>query len=498
MHTKFLRDELATKIPLVPDAQLLESMRAVGYSFSTALADIIDNSISAGATTIRIVALPSAHRTISILDNGKGMDLDEAMTAMKLAGRSSSDSRRRGDLGRFGLGLKTASLSQGRVLTLATRRDGKTSILRWDLDHVAAVGEWELLLLDREEASSIQELKTLESLRNGTLVVWENLDRFDDHYEGYIEHLANELKEAKDHIGLVFHRFLDDAVTAARDVSIFVNNAAVKPATPLLEKNPSTIPGPIQSEKVADSSIKIQSFTLPHRSKMSDEEFATAQIGSTFRDSQGFYVYRENRLVIWGTWFRMATKQELGKLARVAVEIPNVLDHLWSLDIKKSQAVPPPAVRERLRTYANRMIEPSKRVFTYKGRTVSTPSFAPLWNVVQLRDGFTVEINDDNPLIQALLHVASDEDQKKTINSALSLLERSIPIDNIFNRLGKDEIFSSDDTSEELEKIADGLANAMKGSFENSDKFVESFINTPPFEGHSMAETILRRSFEAA
>lgn len=487
---------MATKIPLVPDAQLLESMRAVGYSFSTALADIIDNSISANATTIRVLALPTDDRRISILDNGRGMDLEEAKTAMKLAGRSSTDGRIQGDLGRFGLGLKTASLSQGRILTLATRKHQTTTILRWDLDHVARTGEWDLLLLEPEEVSYIDEVDALESLQNGTLVIWEGLDSFEDS-DGYVEHLASELRESREHLGLVFHRFLDPDVKEASNIDIYVNNLRVQPATPLLENNRSTIPGPPQEMNVSGSIVKIRSFTLPHRSKMSDEEFRTAQIGASFRESQGFYVYRENRLVIWGTWFRMVPKQELGKLARVAVDIPNELDHLWSLDIKKSHAMPPPTVKERLRTYANRMIEPSKRVYTYKGRPVVGDKQEQMWEVIQLRDAFTVSINRDNPLIESLKSLADNEDEENTVNTVLSLLETNVPIYQIFNRLGKDEKYSIDDTEEELLRIAAGLAAIVKSSIKDVNKFIATFVNTQPFSDHAESDDILRKSFES-
>jgi len=488
---------LATKIPLAPDAQLLESMRAVGYSFSTALADIIDNSISADATTLRVMAVPTGGRRISILDNGSGMDFEEARTAMKLAGRSSTDGRKKGDLGRFGLGLKTASLSQGRVLTLATRKNGATTIFRWDLDHVASTGEWDLLLLERDEVSYIDEIDALESLQHGTLVVWEGLDSFEAS-EGYAEHLANELKESREHLGLVFHRFLDPNVKEAADIAIYVNNRPVQPATPLLENNRSTIPGPPQEMQVAGTTIKIRSFTLPHRNKMSKEEFKTAQIGASFRESQGFYVYRENRLVIWGTWFRMVPKQELGKLARVAVDIPNELDHLWSLDIKKSHAMPPPAVKERLRTYANRMIEPSKRVYTYKGRSLTNDKQEPIWSIVQLRDTFTVSINHDNSLIKSLKNLASNEDEENTINAVLALLESNVPMDQIFSRLGNDELYSVDGSEEELVRIARGLASMMKKNYDDVEKFVGTFINTQPFVDYSRSDQILRSSFESA
>ena len=152
---------------LPPDPYLLESMRAVGYSFETAVADVIDNSITANAKTIHLLASPDGRARVSVFDDGEGMDRDTAIAAMKLAARSPSEVREESDLGRFGLGLKTASLSQCRRLTVASKQNNELTILRWDLDHVISRGRWLVLELGAKELDALYGHELLDDLESG-------------------------------------------------------------------------------------------------------------------------------------------------------------------------------------------------------------------------------------------------------------------------------------------------------------------------------------------
>ena len=156
---------------------LIESLRDIGYSFETAVADLIDNSITAGATIIQIFGvLDEGRARVAIVDNGCGMSHDELLEAMRPGSRSPLEDRERSDLGRFGLGLKTASFSQGRRLTVVSRQAGVTKAARWDLDHVAEVDEWSLQLPDQlADVPWVSELGA-----SGTIVLWEKLDRVVD------------------------------------------------------------------------------------------------------------------------------------------------------------------------------------------------------------------------------------------------------------------------------------------------------------------------------
>ena len=160
------------EIPPKPSS-LIESMRDIGYSLSTALADLIDNSVAAQATDIRVFVSPDASNlSVGILDNGIGMTEDTLLNAMRLGSRSPLEERSKSDLGRFGLGLKTASFSQCRMLTVVTRTKGKTACARWDLDQIAESDRWHVQVPD--DVESIPWVELLGT--RGTLVVWEKLD----------------------------------------------------------------------------------------------------------------------------------------------------------------------------------------------------------------------------------------------------------------------------------------------------------------------------------
>lgn len=131
---------------------LMESTRAMGYSLEAAVADIVDNSIAAKADTVKIQFSPyTAVPFVSILDNGCGMTKSEINDAMRYGSQSSLNERESSDLGRFGLGLKTASLSQCRCLTVISKQDRKVEARRWDLDEIYKKGSWALISLDRED-----------------------------------------------------------------------------------------------------------------------------------------------------------------------------------------------------------------------------------------------------------------------------------------------------------------------------------------------------------
>src|SRR5579859_4999212 len=120
----------------------MQSLRSVGYSTSTALADLVDNSISAQARTIRISVTMNSRPFVAICDDGLGMDEATLLAAMRFGSRDPRHPRQGAELGRFGLGLKTASLSQCRKLSVATLQDGRLSIARWDLDECDHRGTW--------------------------------------------------------------------------------------------------------------------------------------------------------------------------------------------------------------------------------------------------------------------------------------------------------------------------------------------------------------------
>src|SRR5690554_4525872 len=223
-------------------ASLIEGHRDFGYSLETALADVIDNSISAGATTVQLIAdTASEEPTIIIADDGSGMTERELIEAMRLGSKNPSDKRAADDLGRFGLGLKSASFSQCRSLTVISAQDSKLSCARWDLDRVSRRNDWSLELLDHH--STIPGVELLSD--HGTIVVWQKLDRliggYGDDRVKRISHLNAALGLEDSHLRLLFHRFLEGRNPKIR---LFLNKRQLKPIDPMASGHPSTQKSP--------------------------------------------------------------------------------------------------------------------------------------------------------------------------------------------------------------------------------------------------------------
>ena len=326
-------------IPPRPSS-LIESIRAIGYSLSTALADLVDNSIAAQAKTIQIFStLETSDLKVGILDDGVGLTEDKLLEAMRLGSRSPLEERAQSDLGRFGLGLKTASFSQCRMLTVVTRTNGTTASARWNLDHIAESGKWQVQVPD--DLTSIPWAEHLGS--SGTLVVWEELGLRTDNGDSSrnMADFVRQMDEARSHLELVFHRYLSGE-PERRSVSIQMNNRSLEPFDPFHSRHPATIAGPEEQIRVADEDVLVQAFTLPHHGKVTPSEWERYGGPEGYLRNQGFYVYRERRLIIHGTWFGLARQTELTKLARVRIDMPNTLDGAWKIDVKKASAQLPP------------------------------------------------------------------------------------------------------------------------------------------------------------
>lgn len=385
---------------LVPGVELLESMRSVGYSFHAAIADLIDNSITAGARRIEIIGDPIESRFVSILDDGSGMGPRDARQALQLAGSPRGQPRAHDDLGRFGLGLKTASLSQARQLTVLSRREGTTTCLQWDIDHVRSTGKWSLTVLSAEEYGGLPHADDLLRRSSGTLVVWQELDYMLGGASKPDQVMAERLEDLRSHLSLTFHRFLDDST---RDpVRITVNGVRIEALDPFLSTNPKTQTSHKEQLMIEGQRIEFQAFTLPHHAALSKTERERWDLTTGMRERQGFYIYRNRRLISYGHWYGLARREELSKQSRVRVDIPNTVDHLWQLDIKKSRAEPPQAFRVHLKRVMDQVIGKSKRVHTFRGRREPDLNVVHMWNKITDRDGYRYEINPDHPVVAAV------------------------------------------------------------------------------------------------
>ncbi|MFY8126423.1 MAG: ATP-binding protein [Hydrogenophaga sp.] len=392
-------------IELLPRASvMIEAMRDIGYSFESAVADIIDNSVAAGAQNIFLrygwdADLP----WIAIIDDGSGMTRDELLESMRPGSRDPRLERAAHDLGRFGLGLKTASFSQCRELTVLTIRTHELNGMRWDLDRVSTTNKWEITEIGQTELSDMPCGPTPG--KDGTLVLWRKIDRLDLSGVGEIGHeTLNELMAVvRQHLARIFHRFLAGE-SGLKKIRIAINGTDVEPYDPFSELSIATQKFPLEVVRFKDSEVKIQAFVLPHHSKASAKEYERLAGPEGYLRNQGFYIYRNRRLIIWGSWFRLARQEELTKLARVRIDIPNNTDHHWGIDVRKARAHPPLIVKNRLKQVIEQIRSGAKRPYTQRGRVVVETDASPVWVRKMHNDRIEYVINDDHPLMANLLN----------------------------------------------------------------------------------------------
>ncbi|MDH6536930.1 ATP-binding protein [Aurantimicrobium minutum] len=468
----------------IPDPSLFLSMRALDYTLPSALADIIDNSITADAKNVDIFFdSENDEPYIAILDDGNGMNHEELKSAMKLGGKSPLFHRPEDELGRFGLGLKTASLSQARTLTVLSKENEQYLAMQWDLDHLASTGSWKLQELDEKEIKELPVFVELEKLNTGTLVLWRNLDNLGYGSANFSESLDAELAKAKEHISLVFHRFLNGDQGISK-LNICINYSPITGADPFLPKSKRTDRGPEQKILVGTHFITVQAFTLPYSNQMSQSEREVASVAGGLRESQGFYVYRANRLITWGTWFKLTPTKELGKLSRVKVDVPNSMDHLWKLTVTKTRVIPPLEIREALKKLTENFTVQSKKVFKHKGEVlVSSEDGLKPWEVTKDRDdSLIIKINRGYPLLDSFTD-GLDKDQLIQLSAILTAVEIGLPKEALYLELTKDQSkFASPDVTSSLVISLFDLWKSHNSTFENETDFIDKMLAISPFD----------------
>ena len=335
------------KTNLPPDpARMIEGLRDTGYEFNTAVADIIDNSIAAEATRIELrISMDYRGRVrLAIADNGTGMDRDGLLNAMKYGSQRRASAA---SLGKFGLGLKTASTAFCRKLSVITRATGVGPTLQatWDLDHVVKASQWELLLPPPDKAGQ-ELLEEVAKGHSGTVVVWDDVDRlFEREYadpggKPAQNALNRTKKELAEHIGLVYQRFLDPKdKRVTRHAEISLDGVKIAPWDPYCEGESDLVAEePALEVELADgkkASFRVRAFVLPRREEFSNED--AAKVARITNERQGIYIYRENRLIHDADWLGMFQKEPHGSLLRVEFSFDHRLDDAFHVDIKKSR-----------------------------------------------------------------------------------------------------------------------------------------------------------------
>jgi hypothetical protein len=429
----------------------INSYRSFGYTLSTAISDIIDNSISANAHEIKLEYKWNGQDSfISISDNGIGMNKDELVLAMTPGSKDPEEERSEKDLGRFGMGLKTASFSQCKRLTCVTKRENEKLVKRcWDIDFINTENEWQLL----DYVSENSFLEKVENQNSGTLVIWEKLDRIVGNAEVNNESVKNafyqEMINVKHHLSLVFHKFIE-----SKRIKIFFQNEEIEAYNPfLLNLNPK----PEMGQPESFGNVEITYFILPHMSEIGKTDYEKTGGSLGWFQEQGFYIYRGDRLLVAGDWLGLEKKRDYSKLARIAVNFTNANDFNWHLDIKKSTAIPPIEIRKELSRIAKIAIMKSAKIYNWRGqKTVSengTTNYEALWTDEKTREGIKkYRINRKHPIIKSLL-----EENNKLAGKALKLLEENVPIELILSNQNEDPAFH--ELEKQVEKPSDDLIN---------------------------------------
>lgn len=408
-----------SKIP--PAKSLIQGLRCIGYNFSTALADIIDNSISADAKHIQVLSNPDDEEPyVVIFDDGHGMGFKELDNAMTLGSDRDEKEDSEYELGRFGLGLKSASFSQCLRLTIASKNCNRINAMRYDLKKIQEKNEWLLDILDTNEIDSLPEIDLLKNASTGTLVIWKCFDKIMEESDSFKNSFINTIGVAKAHIELVFHRFWDD-------IDISFNGHKIEKRDPFLTNAPNHQEGRTMTINVDGQDIFVTPFVLPYANSLTEDNKRMLGNPKSIYDDQGFYIYRNKRLIIWGSWLRMKIRSEFNKLARVRVDIPSSLDSLWMLDVKKSSAKIPDKIKDQLQISIKDSIVRSKREVKYLGKKEAEAEY-PLWQRIDLHGGkVKYEINrEDNPLYSALADMLDDK-QLVALNTYLDKIEEFIP-----------------------------------------------------------------------
>lgn len=461
---------------------LIESTRAIGYSLEAAVADIVDNSIAAGAKNVDIYFFPVDAAYVAILDNGLGMSESEIDLAMQYGSKNPIEQRDTKDLGRFGLGLKTASLSQCRCLTVVSKQDNKLEGRRWDIDHVSEMGDWSLIILDDDEMSQLPQIEELKKYQSGTLVIWQKLDRLKTGEINFELSLGRKIDTVREHLSLVYHRYLAGEAGITK-LKLSINGEKIKPVDPFLtEKSVQAMDD--ETLIIQGNKILVRPYILPHISKLSSEELKMLGGKDGLRKQQGFYVYRNKRLLVWGTWFRMMRQGDLSKLARIRVDIPNTLDDLWTLDIKKSSALPPAEVRKNLEIIINQIADRSKRTWTFRGKREISDSETHVWNRMKNKyGGFYYEINREHPLIKQL--VKANPEMEKSIYALLQQIELGLPLNQLYVDLNNDEQIANDgaQTEKELKQSLEAMLGMCAGIQEKYN-LLDSLSSIEPYSMH--------------
>jgi len=434
----------------------------IGYNLSSAVADILDNSITASSKRIEIYAPPGLDEPIiSILDDGYGMSADELIHNMRIGCKDPSSERDLNDLGRFGSGMKTASFSQARRLTVISKSSGgKATAAIWDIDKIEETNSWCIEILDDHEICKLPMIQINKDTDQGTQLIWEKLTfiQGDSHSPDSKDELAIHLSGLSEYIALHFHKFM----TGHKKCLFFLNKKKIEALDPFLTNSDGYQEGPTETMRCKGGHLVIKTHVLPHFKRMKKSDMERLGGSAGIAENQGLYIYRGGRLINAGGWLGLTRNSQLGALARVEVEVPCSIDQEWSTDVKKSSLQLPPRVKMLLKKFLADPIKRSKKVYAYRG---TEDKANQLWKICEDQNEGRITYHFD-PSNMELINLLSSCD-KKTASRFIKYLKNlsiNLPLNHIYQKMSESPKSIDQDaiTLEQLERILDNAVELNK------------------------------------
>lgn len=420
-------------------ARTIASLRDVGYEPVQAIADLVDNCVEARATEVRIdVRFAGSESWIRVADNGHGMDAATLTEALRYGSERDYDES---DLGKFGFGLKSASTSQCRRVTVASRRASQRARMEvrcLDLNHIAGTNRWEILVIDPSARG--EHLTAPLAQAPGTVVMWEELDRILDYKDPFGQWARRKMLELAEeidrHLGMVFHRFLAGEVRG-RKLRIWVNGTRVEPWDPFCRDEQALVSLDEADIKIVSDEgagiLHVAPYVLPHQNDFSSPEaWARASGPLKWNRQQGFYIYRANRLIQWGGWSRIRTTDEHTKLARVSLDFSPVLDSALGVNISKAIVKLPLDVRSELEPIVTQVARVADHRYRRKAPAgtrsgIGSSRKGGLETAVSGRPSGRSKANQPHSLRGALEQAARSAGEQAALHRIISALRKTDP-----------------------------------------------------------------------
>lgn len=417
-----------------PPSAHLATLSRMGYSFNAAIADILDNSIAAGSSNIELSLLSyDGKYRLTIADDGCGMTAEHLLKNMVIGCKDPSTERELNDLGRFGAGLKTASFSQARRMTVFSwTHSSSIGAAQWDTDLVKREDRWCLLELSTAEIEI--ELASLDrpSFGSGTLVCWDgiySLEEAEDKY-GAERIVAALVSDLQSYIGLHFHRFIGS------NLCISINGVRLQAIDPFMRNVPGYLEGQEEVVRSKKGKILIKAHNLPRISSLPPDLLSLHGGAKKITEGQGIYLYRNKRLISGGGWHGVATRAELNNLARIQIDISSSMDDDWQTDVKKSRLTIPTKIKQVLRRISPVPIKRSRGTHKYAGKLDEATA---LWMVkTNEREGsesvsYIADLSNEK--IKSLLDEL-DKNQRAKLVAYLRELSSELPVKHIYHAVG--------------------------------------------------------------